>query len=103
MEAKSGEDALKISSSYEGEIDLLLTDVVMTGMDGWELAEELKKTRPGIKVVFTSGYAENPIVLQNIMKQKVPFINKPFTPLVMVSKLREVLDGKIQKEKQIQL
>jgi PAS domain S-box-containing protein len=102
LEAKSGEEALKISGSYEDEIDLLLTDVVMTGMDGWELAEELKKTRPGIKVVFTSGYAENPIVLQNIMKQKVPFVNKPFTPRVMVNKLREVLDGGIREKRQIQ-
>jgi PAS domain S-box-containing protein len=92
LEADSSEDALKISDSMEGTIDLLLADVVMQGMNGWELAEIMKRKRPKMKVIFTSGYIENPVVLNNIQKAGLPFIKKPFSPRVLVKTIHEALN-----------
>jgi YesN/AraC family two-component response regulator len=80
-------------AQYGGTIDLLLTDVVMPGMDGRELAEELRKHRPQTNVLFTSGYAEDVIVHHGIVDQDLNFIPKPFTMQSLGIKLREVLDG----------
>ncbi|MFC1855517.1 ATP-binding protein [Thermodesulfobacteriota bacterium] len=89
----SGEEALEFCSTSSEHIDLLLTDVVMTGINGWELYQEARIIRPEMKVIFTSGYLENPIVLHNIMKYGLPFINKPFEVDIISKKIREVLDA----------
>jgi len=98
LSARSGEEALRISDEREETIDLILTDVVMTGISGWDTAEEIIKKRPEMKVIFTSGYMDNPIVLQNIIENKMPFINKPCKPLTMANTVREVLDSNKNKE-----
>jgi PAS domain S-box-containing protein len=94
LEAGNGEEATKVSDRTGKKIDLLLADVVMPGMNGWELSLEIKKKRPDIKTVFTSGFVDNPIVLNKILDSKLPFIKKPLSPRELVSTLREVLDGK---------
>jgi PAS domain S-box-containing protein len=92
MEASSGEEALQISRTTGREIDLLLTDVIMTGMNGKELADAIMKDRPSIKVIFMSGYTNDTIVHQGILYPGENFIHKPLTHKKLMSKLRDVLD-----------
>jgi len=92
LEAESGEEALEISGDYDNKIDLLLTDVVMPGMNGWQLSEELNKVRKNVKVLFSSGYTENVIGQKNLTQQGINFIGKPYTPKVLAQKVRDVFD-----------
>lgn len=90
--AENAEKALIISDQTKGKINLLLTDVVMPGRNGWELYNEMIKRRPDIKVIFISGLVENAIVLNNIQNNDMPFIKKPLIPSILLGKIREVLD-----------
>ena len=72
--------------------DLVVTDVVMPGIDGRELAEQVRRARPGIRVLLTSGYAETPPSALAEVLLRTPFLRKPFSPTVLLSKVREVLD-----------
>ena len=91
MEAADGAQALKVSEGYDGEIDLLLTDVVMPGMSGKDLADLITDQRPGIAVLFMSGYTDNEIVHQGVLFPGTYFIQKPFTPESLGKKIRETL------------
>jgi len=93
LEAESGEEGIKSSASYKEEIDLLITDVVLPGINGKALAEEIQKQRPGIKVLYTSGYTENFIVQQDLAKKGVSFIGKPYSAHSFLRKIREILDS----------
>jgi CheY-like chemotaxis protein len=90
--AESGEDALDVIDKNNGTIALLLTDVVMKDMNGWDLAEKVKCKWPDKRIVFISGYIENPIVQDKIQYSGLPFIKKSFKPNTLANKLREVLD-----------
>jgi signal transduction histidine kinase/ActR/RegA family two-component response regulator len=94
IEARSAEEALEIIDTTKEKIDLMLTDVILTGMSGWELAKKVNEKRPKIKIIFTSGYMDNPIVLYDIMKQGAPFINKPFAPEALAKIINEILEEK---------
>jgi two-component system cell cycle sensor histidine kinase/response regulator CckA len=93
LEARSGAHALEQDSLHSGPVDLLLSDVVMPQMGGRQLAEAMRGRRPGIRVLFMSGYTENSIVHHGILDQGVFFLQKPFTPELLARKVREVLDG----------
>jgi PAS domain S-box-containing protein len=86
--APNGDEAIRLLGEHEGEIDLLLTDVVMPGMSGPDLARAASKLKPSLRVLFTSGYAD-----EEFEDQDVQFIGKPFSPHALVSKVREVLDA----------
>lgn len=92
LEAPGGEEALKWVESHRGAIHLLLTDAVMAGMSGRELAERIEATRPGTKVVYMSGYTDNAIVRHGLLEPGVALLQKPFTPIALARKVREVLD-----------
>ncbi len=92
LEAETGEAALGICQSEEQGINLLFTDVVMPGMSGRDLADRLLSIRPGIKVLFTSGYTENAIVDQSVLLPGVNFLPKPYHPSTLARKVREVLE-----------
>ncbi len=94
LDSPSGEDAVKLSDAYPGAIDLLITDVVMSGMNGMQLAETLRQRRTGIKVIFMSGYTDNAIVQQDMVNRKLILMQKPLIPTVLAAKIREVLDRK---------
>ncbi len=92
LQASNGEDAIALSQGYGGRIDLLMTDVVMPGMNGGELAKQLIPHRPGMKVLFTSGYTEDVIVHHGVLDDEVSFLGKPYSPSALAKKIREVLD-----------
>jgi CheY-like chemotaxis protein len=93
IEASQGEEALAVVSRWEGPIHLLLTDVVMPIMDGPELADRLKSTRPETRVLFMSGYSENSIARRGLIDSGLAYLPKPFTPAGLTTKVRAVLDG----------
>ncbi len=94
LEAENGEEALRISQQHQQPIHLMLTDVVMPGMSGRELAECIQSQRSEIKVLYMSGYTDSAIVHHGVLTSGVNFIQKPFTPDNLTSKIREVLDVK---------
>ncbi len=93
IEADDGEAGLRLAESYEGTIDLLVTDVVMPGMGGCELAQRVGASRPQIKVLYLSGYTEDAIVHHGVLEPGTAFLQKPFTLQVLARKVREVLRG----------
>jgi PAS domain S-box-containing protein len=92
LEAKDGEDAIIASTAYEEPIHLLLTDVVMPGMSGRDLAERLLSIRPDMKVLFMSGYTDDAIVHHGVLDERTAFIEKPFSPKSLARKIRDVLE-----------
>ena len=91
--ASAPENALATVASHPGEIDLLLTDVVMPGMNGKELQEKARRKRPGLRTLFMSGYTANVIAKRGVLDQGVAFIQKPFTMSTLSHRVRDVLDG----------
>jgi CheY-like chemotaxis protein len=94
IEASSGEQALQRAHEFGGEIHLLLTDVVMSGMNGRELADRIVQKYPGIKILFTSGYTDDSIARQGIFDLAVAFIQKPYRPKALARKIREILNAR---------
>jgi len=90
--ASNGSEALKLSQTYEADIHLLLTDVIMPQMSGKELAEQLVAQRPKLKILFASGYTDDAIAQHGVLDPGVTFIQKPFSPVALAKKVREVLD-----------
>ncbi|MGE0792279.1 MAG: ATP-binding protein [Sandaracinaceae bacterium] len=93
LAASSGNDALREAEAHSGEIDLLLTDVVMPGMGGRELARRIAERYPSIKILFASGYTENAIAHQGVLDAGARFIGKPFSGGDLTKKIRSVLKG----------
>lgn len=93
--AADGEAALAEARDFAGRIDLLLSDVVMPGIHGRQLAEQLLAERSALRVLFASGYTDDDVLLRGIRVDEVPFLQKPFTPSQLVRRVREVLDAPI--------
>jgi two-component system, cell cycle sensor histidine kinase and response regulator CckA len=90
---RSGEEALEIASRHGSTFDLLLTDVVMPGMNGRVLAEQLSPRQPGMKVLYMSGYTDSFIAGHGVLNPGTQLLHKPFTEDALIRKVREVLDG----------
>jgi PAS domain S-box-containing protein len=91
IEAENAAEALLVCERESGRIDLILTDVVMPGLSGREMADGLKQHRPGIKVLFMSGYTDDTVVHQGALENGTEFIQKPFTPDQLAIKVQEML------------
>jgi two-component system cell cycle sensor histidine kinase/response regulator CckA len=94
LESEDGEQALEVAAGCKTPIDLLLTDVVMPKVGGPELAERLKQIRPGMRVLYTSGYTEAGIVHEGTLDAGLSFLAKPYLPDDLVRRVREVLDAR---------
>lgn len=92
--ASNGTEAVRIYKKNRSAIDLLLTDVVMPQMNGPQLAREIKKSDPQIKVLYFSGYTDSHISRHGVLNEDAEFIQKPFSHIELAKKLRKVLDGK---------
>jgi two-component system cell cycle sensor histidine kinase/response regulator CckA len=92
LEAVNGVDGLRVAKGYTASIDLLATDIVMPGLGGKQLAEQLHALHPETKVLYLSGYSDDAIALHGIRHEKVHFLEKPFAPEALTVKIREVLD-----------
>jgi len=92
VEASNGSEAIAQSAQHEGAIHLLLTDVIMPGMNGRELATRVLQTRPSLSVLFMSGYTDDAIVHQGVLDESANFIQKPFMPDGLARRVRELLD-----------
>jgi len=92
LAASNAEDALQTVAAKHGQIDLLLTDVVMPGLSGPQLADHVRRTHPAIAVVFMSGYTSDAMLRQGIESGDVHFVQKPFSTAALAAKLRHVLD-----------
>jgi two-component system, cell cycle sensor histidine kinase and response regulator CckA len=93
LEAVNGLAAIEVAEGRRGPIDLLVTDVVMPGMDGGQLADTLRVRIPGIRVLFISGYTDDAVVRHGILHEHVAFLQKPFSPAALAAKVRAVLEG----------
>ena len=91
-DARNGREGLIFCETYPGNIDLLLSDVVMPELGGRELAEGAVKLRPGLKIMFMSGHTQD-VVLREGLQRGIAFLQKPFTPLGLAEKVRETLDA----------
>ena len=98
LEAGHGQEALAVAERHEGAIHLLVTDVVMPGMSGRQLANELCEVRPGTRVLFMSGYTDEHIVRHGVLDASPAFLQKPFSPIALARKVREVLDQSAHPE-----
>jgi len=90
--AASGEEALDVLNGHEGKVDLLLTDVVMPGMNGRQLYTRVSERYTGIRVLYMSGYSDDVIAHHGVLEEGIHFIQKPFTIEGLTTKVREVLD-----------
>jgi PAS domain S-box-containing protein len=93
LEAANGVDALSVARAFEGEIALLVTDVIMPQMSGKRLAAELSTERPGTSVLYVSGYTDNSIVHHGVLDAGIDFLSKPFTPQTLLARVRAAIDA----------
>jgi PAS domain S-box-containing protein len=93
-----GPEALRLGTQHKGPIHLLVADVVMPGMSGRQLAVELHRTRPDMKVLYLSGYTDDAVLRHGVLENETALLPKPFTPDELAQKVREVLDGSADGE-----
>lgn len=91
LEAAGSEEALELAQRHEGAIDLLLTDVMMPGMGGAELARRMLAQRPGVRVLFMSGYSPEAVAKQGVLVPGTTLLQKPFTVDELVRRVRQIL------------
>ena len=94
IEASGGEEAIAFAGRYEGHIHLLLTDIVLTGMNGRIVSEQLQASRPDLKILFMSGYPADVISQRGVLDPGAAFLKKPFDPDDLAAKVRQLLDDR---------
>ena len=92
IHAGDSEEAMKISKKFNNKIHLLLTDLILPGLNGRELSEQLAKKRKDMKVLFISGYSDDVIAKHGMIDEGLSFMQKPFTASSLGMKIREVLE-----------
>jgi two-component system, cell cycle sensor histidine kinase and response regulator CckA len=93
LEARDAAEALLVIEQGEIDVDLVITDVVMPGMSGGGLGDQLALLRPQLPVLYTSAYVDEDVIGRGLLEQGRPFLQKPCTPRELARKVREVLDG----------
>jgi FixJ family two-component response regulator len=93
LAAADGREALRVSKEHRGEIELMVTDVVMPGLSGRDLAERLWLSRPDMRVLYISGYTDVAIFDPGVLDPGSEFLQKPFSSAALAQKVREILDA----------
>jgi two-component system cell cycle sensor histidine kinase/response regulator CckA len=93
LEAETASEAIQVAHRYTGPIDLLLTDVILPGMDGRQLAESLMESRPEMKILYVSGYSDSILARRGVLTPGSMLVHKPFARDALVRRVREVLDA----------
>ena len=96
-QAHNADDALRLLDEQETRVDLVITDVVMPGMSGRELGDRVARLRPGIPVLYTSGFTDEEVIRRGMLEQGRPFLQKPFTPHELARAVRETLDAALAR------
>jgi two-component system, cell cycle sensor histidine kinase and response regulator CckA len=94
LTAVDGDDALRVVSNHHGPLHLVITDVVMPRVSGPPLVERLRAETPGLAVLFMSGYTDDAVVRHGLIEAGMNFLQKPYTPLALAKKVRQVLDAR---------
>jgi two-component system cell cycle sensor histidine kinase/response regulator CckA len=92
VEASDGEEAIRFLQTYQGPLDLLVSDVVMPNLGGRQLAEQVQAMRPTVKVLFLSGYTDDAVLKHGINHAEFNFLQKPFSPAALANTVRRILD-----------
>jgi PAS domain S-box-containing protein len=95
LEAENGAQALQLAAHHSGSIQMLLADVVLPGLSGMALVEQLTQVQPGLKTLFMSGYADETIAYHGLLKPGATLLQKPFSPMTLARKVRAVLDAPV--------
>jgi signal transduction histidine kinase/ActR/RegA family two-component response regulator len=93
LETSDPAQARRTADQHKGTVHLLITDVIMPKINGRELAQQLLKTWPDLKVLYMSGYTDNAVLASGILEKDVAFLQKPFTPAALAEKVRDILEG----------
>jgi DNA-binding NtrC family response regulator len=93
LTAGSPHVAIEVAKQYPDTIDVLVTDVVMPGMSGWDVWRQLNETRPNLRCMFMSGYTADVIAHSGVLDEGIHFLQKPFTVHALADKVREVLES----------
>jgi CheY-like chemotaxis protein len=94
LEAKDGREAVEVARAHEGEITLLVTDVIMPHLNGRELSESIAGIMPDVKVLYMSGYTDDALLQRGVLQSGTGnFLEKPFTPEALATKVREILES----------
>jgi DNA-binding NtrC family response regulator len=94
LAAPDGRRALELARAYTGPVDLLVTDVVMGEMSGPDLASQMAPLRPGAMVLYISGYTDHALLHRGAIEQGAGFLQKPFLPESLLSKIDELLSAR---------
>jgi CheY-like chemotaxis protein len=98
LEAGTGADAVQVAGDHPGPVHLLVTDVVMPDLGGRDLADAVRARRPGVKVLYMSGYTDDAVIRHGVSQATDAFLQKPFTALGLARKVRDVLEAhRVQK------
>ena len=95
LPAADAGEALARSTGHSGQIHLLITDVIMPGMSGSQLARRLSAARPDMRILYISGYPEDAIAHHGVLDAEKSFLQKPFSPTTLLDKVREILDAAV--------
>lgn len=93
LEARTGSNGVQVAQDHAGEIDLLVADMLLPELSGFDLAQQLRSRFPRMKVLFMTGYVEGDIVQKCVGELGASFLDKPFQPAALVKKVREILDN----------
>jgi two-component system, cell cycle sensor histidine kinase and response regulator CckA len=98
VEAEDAIDGIRVCEQFRGKIDLVLTDVVMPGMNGREMARKLTERHAGLKIMFMSGYTDNPVLREAFSDYHTVYLQKPFTVQTLCGKVKDMLAGRMPAE-----
>jgi DNA-binding NtrC family response regulator len=101
LEASNGAEGLEIAERQAVELDLLLSDMLLPELSGYDLAQKVQELRPGVKILFMTGYVEGEIVQRSMSELGATFLDKPFQPATLLTRVEEAIKGTPHQEEEV--